>query len=95
MKLREMMKKIEAHNEIANIMGDDKAGLKPDDGVCRTSYQSWDALKRFINEEYIEPLAKAILQYDGFEFNKPATIHWASDWDKGDYDITPSVYIVW
>lgn len=94
MKLRKMMKKIEAHNEIAKIMGNDKAGLKLDDGVCRTSYQSWDALKRFINEEYIDPLAKVILHYDGFEFDTLTTIHWASDWDEGDYEIIPSVYMV-
>lgn len=95
MKLKEMMKKIEAYNEIAKIMGNDKAGLKPDDGFCEQTFQSWDALKRFINKTYVKPAVKELFQYDGFEFNTRATIHWVDDWHDDVFDITPSIYTVW
>lgn len=72
MTLKEMLNKLNTYNEIAALTGNhQKLGLgiaieDPDDSAYFTDYE---ALKKWLEENYIKPAATAILKNDGYEFN--------------------------
>ena len=84
MTIREMLKKVEAFNEVSGHMDGgtglfDRAYLKYDKGIGwfgggDRGYEDYKSLAKSIRADYIPEVAKAILNYDGYEFGEIATL---------------------
>ena len=74
MKLKEAFKKLEAYNEIATIMHEDKKRLYFCDETIAVHYgetfSSYEALRKYIRHEYIKDVADAILNADDWTFGE-------------------------
>ena len=73
MTIKEMLKKVEAHNEVAELVGNHKAVLVMEDKSFRAevkSLKSFQKLVKLIKDEYIDEMAEAILNCKKYEFNK-------------------------
>lgn len=71
MTIKEMLKKVEAHNEVAELVGNHKAVLvMGDEFSSRTEVQNMKAFRKFVKEEFIEEMAEAILNSKNYEFNE-------------------------
>lgn len=81
MKIKEMIKKIDTFNEIAEMIGNEKAELR-----CTIGYgfsfivSNEKSFKKQIREEYIPEMAKAILDCAEYEFNKDVVIELTDVW---------------
>lgn len=81
MKISEMVKKVEAYNEIDREIYNHftKAYLHVNIGGYATyRVDSAKTFKRFIKSEYIDIMAKPIINYDGYKFGEKV-IHEAVD----------------
>lgn len=70
MTINEMFKKVEAYNEVAELIGSHKAVLVMEDDSFRADVQNMKAFRKFVKDEYIEEMAEAILNSKNYEFNK-------------------------
>lgn len=77
MTLKEMFKKINTYNEIAEAIGTRKQIIeiseRPRDiNVTMFSFKGTDfkAFKKALTDEYIEESVNLILNYDGYEFDR-------------------------
>lgn len=77
MTLRELFVKIKAYNEVAEIIGENKIAIEVSEYVENTNCRLWSKacteykeMKRAILNTYIDYMAKALITFDGFEFNK-------------------------
>lgn len=78
MTLKEMFKKVEAYNEIAEMMNTRKAKINFYDVEIYqgNSFETYDDLRKHIRNEYIKEVAEKVLKSDGWEFDKELTIEW-------------------
>ena len=75
MKIAEMIKKIEAYNETAELIDTEKVELMF--YVRFGAYGKVGSMKefrKFIRQQYIDEMADAILNYDGYAFKTLARI---------------------
>lgn len=70
MKLKEMFKKIDAYNELAEIMGTEKVQLSLSIGYDNCKFDTYKSLTKYIRCEYVEGMAQALLECDKYEFDK-------------------------
>lgn len=71
MKMKDLFKKIEVYNEVANMIGSASVNLHVAVGFgFGYKYPDYRTFKLYINGEYIPEMAKAILNYDGYEIGK-------------------------
>ena len=73
MTINEMLKKVEAYNEVAELVGSHKAVLVMEDESFRAELQSLKSFRKFerlVRDEYIEEMAEAILNSKNYEFNE-------------------------
>lgn len=70
MTINEMLKKVEAHNEVAELVGNHKAVLVMEDESFRAEVHNMKAFRKLVKEEYIEEMAEAILNSKNYEFNE-------------------------
>ena len=70
MTIKEMLKKVEAYNEIAQLMGQDTVSLYIRDVGWHTTAEVKDikSYKKFVTENYIKCVAEAILNYKDYDF---------------------------
>lgn len=75
MKIKEMIKKVEAYNEIAEITGGQKMVLHFYEMTTTEKATEYKQISKFIRETYIKIVADAILdgEYD-FETDKVITV---------------------
>lgn len=80
MTLSKMFKKIEAYNEIAELMGTEKAQIYlADTTSCCVSgehFKSFKDLRKYVMREYITEIAYQIINSDEWEINGEITIKW-------------------
>lgn len=69
MTLKDMAKKVETYNELAEVMGTDKIELNITEGYFHNSFTNWKDLQKFIKAEYVKEAAQAILKADGYEMD--------------------------
>ena len=78
MTLKEMFKKVETYNEIAELMRTYKTMISFYD--CGAYHgqrvKSYDELRRWVRKEYIKEIADQILKCDTWEFDKAITFEW-------------------
>lgn len=70
MTINEMLKKVEAHNEVAELVGNHKAVLVMEDDSFRAEVQNMKAFRKLVKDEYIEEMAEAILNSKNYKFNE-------------------------
>lgn len=85
MTLRELFVKIKAYNEVAEIIGEDKMAIEiseyAENSTCRlwskecTEYKE---MRRAILNTYVDYMAKALITFDGFEFDRDFEIEGAT-----------------
>ena len=77
MTMKEMFKKVEAYNEMAEFMRTDKAVICYCDN-CFTAarLESFDSFRKYIRREYVKEIADAVLKFSDWEFNKEITLEW-------------------
>lgn len=82
MTIKEMLKKVEGYNEIAQRMTASPAVnlvfMDEDSQIChawtRTTVTDYRTFANFVRRNYIPEVAGAILLYDGYEFDHAHTV---------------------
>ena len=75
MKIKEMTKKIATFNEVAEMIGAEKAELRCSIGFGFSVDATYEkSFKKHIKNEYVDVMAKAILDYSDYEFGKEVEI---------------------
>lgn len=81
MKIKDMIKKIDAYNEVAEILGRDTIKLHCTIGYgYEIPFDDFKSLKKNLNWHLIAPLAKAIIEFDGYELNKETEFKITDEW---------------
>lgn len=82
MTVKELIKKIDTYNKLAEEIGSEtKATLWFGFGYGRSqNFKTYAEFKKFIKEEYIDSCVDAILNYDGYEFNKTVSVAIHDNW---------------
>lgn len=74
MTLKELFKKVEAYNEIADLMNSRKAKINfyvREQGICFGEvFDSYESLRRHVRKEYIKELADVVLKSSEYEMDK-------------------------
>ena len=72
MTIKEMLKKVEAYNEVAEMLGTEKAVLRVIFDGFGLSEEVKDAksFKSFVKETYIPEIASVVLKCEDYEFHK-------------------------
>lgn len=81
MKAREFFKKVEAHNEIAEMIDDKKCRIIYSEGITVRAFLTYEEFKKWVKEEYIPEVAKAILSFDWYENEKEVIIYYTPKWE--------------
>lgn len=74
MKIKEAFKKIGAYNEVAELIGEEPKGIWFACELCTNvhdgkTFKTYEELRKYIRREYIEDLAKKILESDEWTLN--------------------------
>ena len=86
MTIRDMLKKVHTFNEIAEIMGTERAELRIKipgcDAFIASAYSAayYKKLATEINDTFIKPVADAILSYNGYEFDVETDVSCSDGW---------------
>ena len=77
MTLKDLFKKVETYNEIAEMMRTYKAKIYfCDSFFSGEHFDTFEALRKYARKEYIKDLADRVLKFDGWEFDKGITFEW-------------------
>lgn len=80
MTIKEMLKKVEIYNEVAEQLGNQKAELRFVEGYGLSDpVGSFATFRKYIKETYIKTVAEDILKYDGYEFGTEA--EFVDEWE--------------
>ena len=80
MKIKEMLKKVETYNEVAEVLGNRKAVLNFVDSVgdsilVSTEVTDYKEFAKYIRDTYITDVAKSILNLE-YEFGETRLVSW-------------------
>jgi hypothetical protein len=75
MKIKELFKKLEGYNELAELMNTEKAHIWFGDKLCTVitngdSFTDFSKFRKYVRKEYFKEVADFILNSDGWEFNQ-------------------------
>ncbi len=91
MTIKEMFKKIETYNEIAEMVKTEKLRIYVNIGHFHSiGFSDFNSFKKYIRNEYIREVEEAILKYDGYAFEVEHKFN-ITMWDG--YKITETVEI--
>lgn len=78
MTLKNMFEKVEAYNEVAEMMGSRKAKISLYDcGIYQgTSFETYKDLCKYVKKEYLKEVSDGILKSDSWKFDGELTIEW-------------------
>ena len=85
MTMKEIFKKIESYNEIAEMIGTDKAKIILTDNEgsypkCEGSFRTYKEFTKFVKDEYFKDVAENLIGSKDWELDGTITFHWG--WDK-------------
>ena len=74
MKIKEMFKKVEGYNELAEVIGTEKAHIWFADKICESitdgeSFTDYNEFRKYVRREYLKDIADFILNSDEWEMN--------------------------
>lgn len=88
MTIKEMCKKVETYNEVANIAGVDKIELRFSKGYGMSEpVKDYKSFKKYIKDEYIDCFADAILNCSEWEMDEDREIEATDKWNYTHKDI--------
>lgn len=72
MTIKEMFKKVDGYNEVAEMLGTEKAELrfKLDHWCLSEAAENYKSFAKYVRETYIKEIADAVLKCDKYELNK-------------------------
>ena len=87
MTMKELFKKVETYNEIAEMMGTDKAKLVLTDiddkfGYAKVegSFKTYKEFTKFVKDEYFKDVAENLIKSKDWEMDGEITFQWG--WNK-------------
>ena len=95
MTIKEMLKKVEAYNEVAEIAGTDKIELRFSCGyACSEKVKDMKSFRKYIKDEYIDCFAEAILNKTDWAFDEDREIAVVDKWNYMHIDVCGFVLAV-
>ena len=82
MTLKDMMKKVETYNEIADLMGTQKAALAFADTYRTERFLCYSDLWKYIRRKYLKEVADLILKDDTWGIDEDTTLIWKDAFSK-------------
>lgn len=77
MTMKEMFKKVETYNEIADMMCSRKANICFSDNTFTAEcFEDYNSFRKFIKREYTAEVADKILKANSWEIDGKMTIEW-------------------
>jgi len=79
MTIKEMFKKVETYNEVAELMRETKAKIYFASGnyhYSGESFTDYNSFRKWIKKEYIKEVAEIILKDDSWEFDGERELTW-------------------
>lgn len=77
MTLKEMFKKVETYNEVAEVMHTDKAVIYFSDSYYSgKDFETYDSFRKYIRKEYISEVVNLILKESNWEMDGEITTEW-------------------
>jgi len=84
MTMKELFKKVETYNEIADMMGTNKAKLvlveKDIISTCAGTFKTYKEFTKFVKDEYFPDVAENLIKSKEWEIDGEITFQWG--WDK-------------
>ena len=84
MTMKELFKKVDTYNEIAEMMGTDKAKLVLTDidiiTKCEGSFKTYKEFTKFVKSEYQKEVAENLIKSKDWELDGEITFQWG--WNK-------------
>lgn len=84
MTMRELFKKIETYNEIAEMMGTHKAKIalveKDIIAMCAGTFKTYKEFAKFVKDEFFPDVAENLIKSKDWELNGEITFQWG--WEK-------------
>ena len=82
MTMKELFKKVEGYNEIAQIIGTYKAEIElfeKDNGITlgHEHFDSYEMFRKYIKAEYVKEVADKLIKADCWMFDEEITFDWA------------------
>ena len=77
MKMKDMFKKVETYNEIAEIMLTQKAKIIFGEKWYHEEFKNYDDFKKYVRHEYIKEVADKILNSEDWEIDGTLEIPWS------------------
>lgn len=77
MTLKEMFKKVDTYNEVAEVMHTDKAVIHFSDSYYYgKDFETYDSFRKYIRKEYISEVVNLILKESNWEMDGEITTEW-------------------
>ena len=80
MTMKELFKKVETYNEVAEMMGTDKAKLVLTDidiiTKCEGSFKTYKEFTKFVKSEYQKEVAENLIKSKDWELDGEITFQW-------------------
>ena len=83
MKMKEMFKKVETYNEIAELMNTHKAKIQFGEKFHSERFVNFSEFKKYIHSEYIDEVAEKILKSEEWEIDGEVEIKWGEGMFSG------------
>ena len=78
MKAKELFKKLETYNELAEIMHTQKAAICFGEAYYSERFNNYKEFSKYVKKTYIDEVAAKILNADNFEFDSETVIEYGS-----------------
>ena len=96
MTIKEMIKKIDNYNEVADAIGGMKMELRFTEGYSLSrKVNDYKSFKKYLKAIYINEAVTAIINYNEYEFNKQIELNFTSYNDELKESVEFSVCSVW
>ena len=79
MKMKELFKKVEAYNEVAELMHTAKAKIQFGEVYYSERFEHYNDFCKYVKREYIKEVAEKILNADNVEFDSEIVIEYGND----------------
>ena len=83
MKMKDMFKKMETYNEVAEVMMVTKAKIQFGEKWHSERFDNFNDFKKYIRNEYIKEVADKILNFEGWEIDGESTIE--GNWGESTF----------
>ena len=87
MKIRDIFKKVETYNEVAEIMQTTKAEVSFGEFYHSERFDNYEDFRKYVRREYITEFADKVLKFEEWEIDSEKEIEWSGGTSKLSLDI--------